>query len=118
SYGGWSIDLHPADGVFAERAGSHHLHVKGPYQIPFRCYYSRNIKNLFLGGRIISATHVAFGSIRVMGTAAHGGQAVGVAAALCRRFGCLPADLSADREKIRLLQIELQRTGHNLWGRG
>jgi hypothetical protein len=117
AFGGWSIDLHPADGVFAKIAGSHHLHSKGPYQIPFRCYYSRNIKNLFLGGRIISSTHVAFGSTRVMGTGAHGGQAVGAAAALCRKWDCLPADLSADPAKIRELQRELERTGQRIWGR-
>src|SRR5690606_8148977 len=91
AYGGWSIDLHPADGVFAEIAGSHHLHSKGPYQIPFRCYYSRNVKNLFLAGRIISSSHVAFGSTRVMATCALGGQAVAHAVALCREFSCLPA---------------------------
>jgi hypothetical protein len=116
AFGGWSIDLHPADGVFAKIAGSHHLHSKGPYQIPFRCYYSRNIKNLFLGGRIISATHVAFGSIRVMGTGAHGGQAVGTAAALCRKWACPPSDITADASKIRELQRQLGRTGQHFSG--
>ena len=118
AFGGWSIDLHPADGVFAQSKfdGSHHLHSKGPYQIPFRCYYSRNIRNLFLGGRIISATHVAFGSTRVMATGAHGGQAVGIAATLCRKWDCLPSDLSADPAKIRELQLRLLRTGQHFWG--
>ncbi|MFA7342660.1 MAG: FAD-dependent oxidoreductase [Terrimicrobiaceae bacterium] len=116
AFGGWSIDLHPADGVFAKIDGSHHLHSKGPYQIPFRCYYSRNIRNLFLGGRIISATHVAFGSTRVMATGAHGGQAVGAAAALCRKWNCLPADISAEPAKIRELQWRLARTGQHFWG--
>lgn len=93
AYGGWSIDLHPADGVYAKSAGSHHLHAKSIYGIPYRCYYSRNIKNLFLAGRIISTTHVAFGTTRVMATCAAGGQAVGVAAALCKEKGFLPRDL-------------------------
>jgi len=117
AFGGWSIDLHPAEGVFAKIDGSHHLHSKGPYQIPFRCYYSRNIKNLFLGGRIISSTHVAFGSTRVMATAAHGAQAVGIAAALCKKWNCQPADLSADPEKIRELQLRLERTGQHIWAK-
>src|SRR5690606_21867685 len=116
AYGGWSIDLHPADGVFAEIAGSHHLHSKGPYQIPFRCYYSRNVKNLFLAGRIISSSHVAFGSTRVMATCALGGQAVAHAVALCREFSCLPADLSADPAKIALLRRNLARSGQDQWG--
>ncbi|MBO0781508.1 MAG: FAD-dependent oxidoreductase, partial [Ktedonobacteraceae bacterium] len=62
SYGGWSIDLHPADGIFSERPGCNQWHAAGVYQIPYRTMYSRNIANLFLTGRIISASHVAFGS--------------------------------------------------------
>ena len=84
AFGGWSIDLHPADGVFSEKPGCNQWHPKGIYQIPYRCLFSKNIKNLFLGGRIISATHVAFASTRVMATAAHIGQAIGMAAYVCK----------------------------------
>jgi hypothetical protein len=115
AFGGWSIDLHPADGVFAEIAGSHHLHAKGPYQIPYRCYYSRNIENLFLAGRIISTSHVAFGSTRVMATCALSGQAVATAAALCQKYGELPrAMLRPDR--MQELQRRLLRAGHDVPG--
>jgi hypothetical protein len=93
AFGGWAMDLHPADGVYSERPSCNQFHAKGIYQIPFRCYYSRNIRNLFLAGRIISCTHVAFGSTRVMATCAIGGQAVGMAAAYCTEKGLLPADL-------------------------
>lgn len=89
AYGGWSIDLHPADGVFSEKPGCNQWHAKGIYQIPYRCLYSRNIKNLFLAGRIISATHVAFASTRVMATAAYIGQAVGMAAYIARAKGAV-----------------------------
>lgn len=115
AFGGWSIDLHPADGVFSNLAGSHHLHSKGIYQIPYRCLFSRNISNLFLAGRLISATHVAFGSIRVMATCAHGGQAVGMAAALCKESGCLPGDL-LEAERMGLLQRRLMQTGQHIPG--
>ncbi len=87
THGGWAVDLHPADGIYSEKNGCTQW---SPKCIPWRCYYSRNIKNLLLAGRIISATHVAFGSTRVMATCAAGGQAVGTAAALCLRAG-LPA---------------------------
>lgn len=87
AFGGWSIDLHPADGVFSEKPGCNQWHGKGIYQIPYRCLYSKNIKNLFLGGRIISATHVAFASTRVMATAAHIGQAIGMAAYVAKEKG-------------------------------
>lgn len=84
AYGGWSIDLHPADGIFSEKPGCNQWHTKGIYQIPFRSLYSKNIQNLFLGGRIISASHVAFASTRVMATAAHIGQAIGMAAYIAK----------------------------------
>ncbi|WP_437202167.1 FAD-dependent oxidoreductase [Planctomicrobium sp. SH664] len=115
SYGGWAIDLHPADGVYSSLPGCQQYHSKGVYQIPYRCYYSRNIDNLFLAGRIISATHVAFGSTRVMATCAHGGQAVGMAAALCREFQCAPRDL-LQAGRLSVLQRRLSRIGHSLPG--
>ncbi|WP_436970191.1 FAD-dependent oxidoreductase [Lelliottia amnigena] len=70
AYGGWSIDLHPADGVYSTHDGCRQFHSKGTYTIPFRSLYSRSLDNLFLTGRLISASHVAFGSARVMCTAA------------------------------------------------
>lgn len=93
SFGGWALDLHPADGVYSEQPGCTQWHSKGVYQIPYRTMYSRNIKNLFLGGRLISASHVAFGSTRVMATCAHNGQAVAMAASLCLKHRLAPADL-------------------------
>lgn len=110
SFGGWSIDLHPADGVYATRGGCDQYHSKGVYGIPYRCLYSRNIANLFLAGRVISASHVAFGSTRVMGTCAHSGQAVGLAAVTCVRRNLLPRDLSQGKN-LRTLQRDLVRTG-------
>ncbi|MBT1687141.1 FAD-dependent oxidoreductase [Dawidia soli] len=113
AFGGWSIDLHPADGVFSERPGCNQWHAKGIYDIPYRSYYSRNVKNLFLAGRIISVSHVAFGSSRVMGTSAYGGQAVGMAAVLCKQYGVLPAELPA-KGLVPALQQRLMARGQHL----
>ena len=110
SYGGWAIDLHPADGIFSELPSCNQWHLKGVYQIPFRCMYSRNINNLFLAGRIISASHVAFGSTRVMATCAHSAQAVGVAAAICKQRSCLPRQINY-QENMEQLQTQLLRRG-------
>lgn len=115
AFGGWSLDLHPADGVFSEKPGCNQWHAKGVYQIPYRCLYSRNVTNLFLAGRIISASHVAFASSRVMATCAHVGQAVGMAAAICSRTGKLPRDLT-EPSRLRELQLELQRSGQHIPG--
>jgi hypothetical protein len=110
SYGGWAIDLHPPEGIYSPEAPCTQWHSKGVYQIPYRCLYSRTIPNLFLAGRIISASHIAFGSSRVMATCAHNGQAVGMAAAICRRRKWSPRQL-ADKDRIRELQSELIRSG-------
>lgn len=113
AFGGWSLDLHPADGIYSDQPGCNQWHAKGVYQIPYRSYYSKDINNLFLAGRIISASHVAFGSSRVMGTCAHGAQAVAMAAVLAIQNNWLPRDL-ADPDRIQLLQRALNRRGQSI----
>jgi len=115
SFGGWAIDLHPADGVFSKLPGCNQYHSKGIYEIPYRCYVSRDIKNLFIAGRLISVSHVAFGSTRVMATSGHGGQAVGMAAALCLKSGLQPADYIG-AQKIKELQQALNLMGQSIPG--
>ena len=110
SYGGWSIDLHPADGVYASLPACTQLHAKGVYQVPYGSMVTPHVTNLFLAGRIISASHVAFGSTRVMATCANGAQAVGVASALATRNGLQPADFR-DGRHLAELQISLVRAG-------
>ena len=115
SFGGWAIDLHPADGVYAKGNGCDQWHSKGVYPIPFRCMYSRDLNNLFLAGRVISATHIAHGSTRVMMTCAHGGQAVGTAAKICKEQGITPAQLS-QKNKVGELQQALLASGQYIPG--
>lgn len=110
SFGGWSIDLHPADGVYSELDACLQYHSKGVYTIPFSTLYSRDIRNLFIGGRIISATHVAFGSTRVMCTCGQNGQVIGQAAALCHRQRWTPRQLG-ERQNVAQLQQQLMRNG-------
>jgi hypothetical protein len=77
--------------------------------------YSRNVPNLFLAGRIISASHIAFGSTRVMATCGHNGQAVGMAAALCKEDDLRPRDL-IEPCRMRTLQQRLLRVGQHIPG--
>ena len=93
-FGGWSIDLHPPGGMYADAPGSRHLFTSGLYHIPFRSLYSQNVSNMLMAGRDISATHVAFGTTRVMGTCAVTGEAAGTGAALAIREGITPRDLA------------------------
>jgi len=111
SVGGWAMDLHPAEGVYSPLPSCTQWHSKGVYQIPYRCLYSRDIANLFLAGRIISVSHVAFGSTRVMATCAHSAQAAGMAAALCVRHGVKPA-----QAPVPELQRALLRAGQFIPG--
>jgi hypothetical protein len=112
AFGGWSVDLHPADGVFSDKSGCNQWHSKGVYGIPYRSLYSKNISNLFLAGRIISATHVAFGSTRVMATCAHVGQAVAIAASLCKKYNATPK--AVGEAHIKELQQDLLKTGQHI----
>jgi len=115
-YGGWALDLHPADGVYSHRAPCTHFHSKGPYPVPYRIMYSRNIVNLFLAGRVLSCSHVSFGSLRNMASLGYCAQAAGVAAAVSVKENLLPADLSAGRNLERLLRA-LLRSGQHIPGR-
>ncbi len=92
----WSIDLHWEDPDNSRKfpgrefkSVTEHILIY-PYAVPYRCLYSRNIENLFMAGRDISATHVALGTIRVMRTTGMMGEVVGMAASLCKRFGETP----------------------------
>lgn len=57
--------------------------VKPPFHVPYRVLYSRNIENLFIGGRAMSVTHVALGTVRVMATLGLAGEVTGMAAKIC-----------------------------------
>ena len=87
AYGGYAVDVHEPRGVQAKVI----FHSIPPlYDIPYRSLYSRNVENLLLAGRLVSVTHLALGTVRLQKTLAAAGQAVGVAAALCKRYGCTP----------------------------
>jgi hypothetical protein len=51
------------------------------YEIPLRCLRARDVANLYMAGRCMSASHEALGSARVIGTCLATGEAVGRAAA-------------------------------------
>jgi len=92
-FGGWSIDLHPAEGMYATGAGAVQRFSDGVFEIPFRSLYSVNVSNLLMAGRNVSATHIAFGAARVMATCAVMGEAAGTAASLCLTHDQTPRGL-------------------------
>ncbi|MEM6801147.1 MAG: FAD-dependent oxidoreductase [Bacteroidota bacterium] len=109
AFGGWSLDEHNPGGIenLAEPPSYFHEKFEEPYQIPFRCLYSKNIPNLLFAGRNISQTHIALSSSRIMATCALEGQAVGTAAALCVERQISPRELG--KKHIADLQEQLLR---------
>jgi len=95
----WSIDLHFPDPenrkIFGEafQSCAYHRGIQEPYPVPYRCLYAGDVRNLFLGGRCLSLSHVAFSCVRVMRTLGMLGEVVGMAAELCVRHACSPRDV-------------------------
>jgi hypothetical protein len=103
AYGVWGIDIHEPGGIHDRNIPPYKPPTTDrywedfgvlPYGIPLRSCYSRNIRNLLMAGRPISASYVAFASSRVLPTGAIVGQAVGAAAALCQKHNCDPRFVS------------------------
>ncbi len=93
AYGGHDLDDHQPLGGTGNIFGHS---IPPMYGIPYRACYSRNVPNLLLAGRLISATHLAHSSTRLMRTGGAIGQAVGIAAALCCRHECSPRTIHTD----------------------
>jgi len=93
----WTIDLHLPDKQYEKTfegdafiSKAHYTMYPKPYWIPYRCFYSRNISNLFMAGRDISVTHEALGAVRVMRTCGMMGELAGMAASLCKKHSTDP----------------------------
>ena len=84
------------------------------FEIPLRSLYSRNISNLMMAGRNISATHAAFTSSRVMATCAVVGQAVGAAASQCVERGLSPRQFASDKKLVSDLRQRLLRDDQSI----
>ncbi len=113
----WSIDLHYPKKEFAKKfqdnpfisIAEHDQRIDRNYgyPVPYRCFYSRNVNNLFMAGRCVSVTHEALGTVRVMKTCGMMGEVVGKAASLCRQYNCTPRDVyeSHFSELTQLLEL-------------
>jgi hypothetical protein len=108
AFGGWFIDLHTPGGLLAKTSEAASAEgydetseyaaksYAGPYGIPLRALMARDVKNLMMAGRNVSATHAALATIRVMGTTALMGEAAGTAAALQLQKKCTLVDIATD----------------------
>jgi len=120
AYGGWCLDDHHSKGFFHQ--GSFGVHMDRPagldpcqnwlYSIPYRSLYSKNVGNLLMAGRDISASHMALSDTRVMLTCAVLGQAAGTAAAMCTALDTTPRGIYQDH--IDQLQQQLLKDGAHI----
>ncbi len=113
----WSIDLHypkkqyakkyPDDPFISIAVHDRRIDRNYGYPVPYRCFYSRNIDNLFMAGRCISVTHQALGTTRVMKTCGMMGEVVGRAASICAANDCDPRGVYSDHwdDMITLLNL-------------
>jgi hypothetical protein len=96
----WDLDLHYpreqfmktyADNPFISRAVfGQGIDRRVGYPVPYRCFYSKDIDNMFMAGRQISVERGALGSTRVMRTIGMMGEVVGKAAYLSVRHQTNP----------------------------
>jgi len=113
----WSIDLHYPKEQYATKfpdnpfisIAVHDGRVDRSfgYPVPYRCFYSRDIDNLFMAGRCISVTHEALGTVRVMKTCGMMGEVVGKAASVAVKHGTTPRGVYEGhwQEMAELLQL-------------
>lgn len=97
---GWKIDVHVPNAKFDKGFEGDAFISKAnfglypmPFWVPYRCFYSRNITNLFMAGRDISVTHEALGAVRVMRTCGCMGEVIGMAAKVCKTNDANPRDV-------------------------
>lgn len=114
--GYYAIDIYPArlavrdDGVLVHEGELFSLASPGPYQIPYGAIIPRKQESMnLLVPMMMSATHVAYASIRMEATYMVMGEAAGVAASLAIASGEAVQDI--DRTRLALL---LRKHGQKL----
>jgi hypothetical protein len=99
---GYPVDLHsPTD---AKEGLSDDYRTANAYQIPFRSLVPRELEQVIVAGRSLSATHEAMAAIRIMPSAMAMGQAAGTAAALAVERGVRVRDIPVHALQRALLE--------------
>ena len=102
AYGGWPMDMHVPEGLLTQNSeASRYISLSACYSIPYRCLCAKDMENLMMAGRNISASHLAFSSARVMGTCGVAGQAAGTAAAMAFQKALTPREMTAHMQELQ-----------------
>lgn len=113
----WYMDSHAVtsgsvDGSMAE--GKMMLHAETwPSQIPWRCLLPKDVDNLVVPV-CLSATHVAWGAIRLEPTWMQTGEAAGVAIALAKEENLPPGKLAAERLTKELSRLHFETSFYSM----
>ena len=83
-----------------------------PTQIPYRSFLSNEIDNLIVG-LAVSATHVAWGTVRVEPCCMHIAETAGRAAAFALESGVAPAEIEIEALQRRLVENRVMLTFFN-----
>jgi hypothetical protein len=94
----YPIDIHDPQGPRGRLEGIHADH----YEIPYRCLVPRDVENLLVAGRPISADHEGAASARVIPPCYATGQAAGTAASLAIKQGVAPRNVDIDQLRATL----------------
>lgn len=114
AYGGWKVDDHPPEGFDHRGEPTRYFPSTSPFEIPYRCIYSANVRNLLFAGRNISVSHCALAASRVMATCAMLGQAAGTAAYIAKKYSTTPRGVQQHIEELQqvLMQDDCWIPGH------
>lgn len=92
-----SIDMH------ASETNYYKPYIGGPYSIPYRSLYSKDLENALTAGKTLSADRFALGAVRVMPPAFATGQAAGTAAAIAAEQKTAVSEVPYEVLKEKLL---------------
>jgi hypothetical protein len=73
------------------------------HQVPYNIMLPKRVDNVFVP-TAVSATHVAYGTLRLEPVRMHFGEAAGIAAYLCVRYGVTPREVPARQIQAELLK--------------
>jgi hypothetical protein len=105
----FTVDIHNPDGGGQAEGLAEVVH---PYDIPYRCLVPKNVENLLVTGRCISATHEAMASFRIMSVCMALGEAAGIAASIAAEQDVTPRQLD-----VKLVQDALTAKGADLFSK-
>jgi hypothetical protein len=116
---GWALDVHYATPEQEKNFPGQEFRTKvgkapkvDSLAVPYRCFYSRNVDNLFMAGRNISVTHVALGAVRVQKTTGLMGVVIGRAAMLCKKYEATPRELyQSHLDELKVLWAQPGKRG-------